>query len=172
MEQRCIQLEGGLKKSQFELQQKCKQVNYLFIILSKLLHQKGQNASKATSRSVLHSVGVITVCAHCIAVSGGGSGRTGSDAAEGFEGEDDATAAGGTDVQEAETGTRQQSREVRRTRSTHDRTKTEVRRISGREFEAHSNSQIDQVLLRFLKPRNIADFQSFLRPILPFQQLT
>ena len=31
MEQRCIQLEGGLKKSQFELQQKCKQVNYLFV---------------------------------------------------------------------------------------------------------------------------------------------
>ena len=78
-------------------------------------------------------------------LSGGGPGRAGSDAAEGSEGEDDAPTAGGTDVQEAEAGTRQQGREVRRTRSADDRSETEVRGIARREFAADPNSQINQV---------------------------
>ena len=76
---------------------------------------------------------------------GRGPRRAGADAAEGSEGEDDAPAAGGTDVQEAEAGTRQQGREVRRTRSAHDRSETEVRGISRREFAADPNTQINQV---------------------------
>ena len=58
--------------------------------------------SSSCDKTLTHGIN----CAHCGAISGGGSGRAGSDVAEGFEGEDDAAAAGGTDVQEAETGTR------------------------------------------------------------------